>query len=488
MPLMAPPPAALAVLRSLREAGFEAYFCGGCVRDALMGRPPKDWDIATSAPPDGVEALFDHTIPVGKAFGVILVVVDDTTFEVATFRTDLGYDDGRRPRDVRFASAREDAARRDFTINALFYDPDADRVIDYVGGQADIREGRLRTVGDPAERFGEDHLRLVRAVRFAGRTGFRLEAGTRQALERLADRVRTVASERIAAELVRMLTEGYARAAFELLEETGLLARLLPEVAAMRGVEQPPRFHPEGDVLTHTFIMLELMDGCMRGAFEEGLRDLPASVPSKDDRKRGMCPSPMTPEERLAAVKATWEGVEAVGRPVLGFAVLLHDVGKPPTFTRSDRIRFNEHDKMGADMAVKILERLKRPRQLIEAVEGLIGRHIHLANLRKMRQAKLRRWLQDPLFPLHLELHRLDCESSHRMLANYAFGYAAWQVERARPPERAPLLTGKDLLAMGFAPGPQMGEILRVVADARLEGALSTPKEAQAFVRARYRP
>ncbi len=446
-----PDPIALRLLTQLREAGFETYFCGGCVRDFLMGRAPKDWDIATSAAPEEVEDLFEHTVPVGKAFGVMIVVAEGMNFEVATFRSDSAYVDGRRPEAVTFTSAEEDVQRRDFTINALLYDPVANRVIDHVGGRADIENKILRTVGDPAKRFREDHLRLLRAVRFAARTGFTLEEKTRAALREQAGLVRTVSGERVGEELRRMLSEGYARPAFALLEETGLLPQVLPEVAAMRGVPQPENFHPEGDVLTHTLLMLGLMD---RDVNAGGSETLPAA--------------------------------DAFQREVLGFALLLHDVAKPETISFSDRIRFNEHDKRGAATAVHMLDRLKRPRRVTDAVAALIRRHMHFRDLAHMRAAKRRRFLQDEFFPLHLELHRYDCQGSHGILDTYRFGLAAWREEMARAPAPEPLLTGKDLLAQGFSPGPRLGEILRAVDDARLEEKIATKAAALRFVKERY--
>lgn len=443
-PLFTPPPAASRIHARLREAGHEAYFCGGCVRDALMGRTPKDYDITTSATPDDVETLFQKTLPVGKAFGVMIVVENGENYEVATFRTDMDYADGRHPTSVRFASAEEDVKRRDFTINALLYDPDKDTVIDYVGGEDDIKAGRLRTVGIPEDRFHEDHLRLLRAVRFAGRTGFAIGRDTHSAMRELAGLVRTVSGERVGTEMTRMLSEGYARYALELMADTGLLRHVLPEVDALRGMPQPKAFHPEGDVWTHTLIMLDLMD--RTSADQPGLAEI-----------------------------ENW-------RELLGWTVLLHDIGKPPTLSVSDRIRFNEHDKIGAEMAEAVLARMKRPNRTIDAVRDAIGRHMHFSALQDMRRSKRRRYLQEPMFALHLELHRLDCESSHRMLENYAFARESWTEEQARPPEPEPLLSGRDLIDMGYAPGPHMGEILSAVDDARLEGDINTTDDARAYV------
>jgi poly(A) polymerase len=441
-------PDALALVRRLREAGHEAYFCGGCVRDALLGTTALDIDITTGALPEEVEALFERTVPVGRAFGVMVVVTEAGSYEVATFRTERDYADGRHPSTVTFSSAAEDVARRDFTVNALLYDPVEEEVIDHVGGLADLEARRIRAVGNARERFLEDHLRLLRAVRFAARTGFELEAETQEAVTAMAALAALVSPERQGEELRRMLTEGGAARVLELLEATHLLLHVLPEVARERAVPQPEAFHPEGDVLTHTRIMLALME--------------------KGD-------GPWTPPDAFA-------------REVLGWAVLLHDAGKPPTLSVRDRIRFDEHDTRGAEIAADVLERLRRPRRVIDAVTEIIGRHMHFSSLPEMRVAKRRRFLQDPLFPLHLELHRLDCASSHRQLEIYDYALAAWREERARPPEQEPLLTGADLIAMGYAPGPRMGEILAAVADRQLEGDLNDGHSAREWVRATWGP
>jgi len=433
---------ALRILHTLRDAGFDAYFCGGCVRDRLMGVTPKDIDIATSAVPDQIEQLFTHTVAVGKAFGVMVVVEDDCSVEVATFRTETGYADGRRPDQIAFSTPQEDVQRRDFTINAMLYDPVTDTVLDYVGGRHDLEHKILRTVGDPTRRFTEDKLRLLRAVRFAARTGFTLDEQTENAMTELAQTVTTVSGERIGEELRRMLTEGAAYPAMELLRRTGLLAAVLPEVAAMHGVEQPEEFHPEGDVWQHTLLMIRMMD--------DGGGD--------------------------------WSPATAQDKEILGFAVLLHDVGKPGTFTVSDRIRFNGHDALGRRMAEDILRRLKRPKIVIETVCDMIGRHMHFASLPRMREAKRRRFLQEPEFALHLSLHRLDCLASHSILSTYDYGLAKWREEQEREPPPPRLLTGADLIRLGFAPGPAMGKVLRALDDAQLEGAVLTRQQAEDFV------
>lgn len=446
---------ALAIVRRLRAAGYRAYLVGGCVRDQLMGRTPADWDVATDATPERIEALFERVIPVGKAFGVMIVVCAEGEYEVATFRGDGDYSDGRRPDGVTFTGPEEDVRRRDFTINALLYDPVEQRVLDFVGGVQDIRAAVIRTVGEPADRFREDHLRLLRAVRFAARTGFALEGRTAQAMLSLAPLAAAVSAERTGDELTRMLTEGTARRSLELLRGTGLLAVVLPEVAALYGVPQPPEFHPEGDVWEHTLVMLAALDERVRGWGHGTVTGL-----------RG----------------------DAEERAVLGWAVLLHDVGKPDTLTESDRIRFNGHDALSAVMAEQILTRLRRSKRLIQAVAALVAGHMRFIHLTGMREAKRRRFVREPLFPLELELHRLDCLGSHGKLDGYDLGLALYEEEMARPPLVKPLITGDDLLAAGYRPGPQVGRVLHAVEDARLEGRLTGREEALAWVRAEFPP
>lgn len=478
--LLHPPMEALEIAARLRGAGHETYFCGGCVRDALLGRAPKDWDIATAAEPAEVERLFPKTIPIGRAFGVILVEGSaGGQYEVASFRSDVGYADGRRPDSVRFCSAQEDASRRDFTLNALFWSPEQNAIIDYVGGQADIAQRVLRTVGRAEERFAEDHLRLLRAVRFAARTGFEIEAETAAAITRCASLVATVSPERIATEVESMLENGYSRTAFALLDRLCLLEHVLPEAAAMRGVAQPPDFHPEGDVWQHTLLLLELHDAAVRDAVA------PLDYSADVDPVRGMTRGEFTAEQYVDGVRRTRAALTPTQARTLAWSALLHDIGKPCTYTEADRIRFNEHDLLGAQMAVSVLERLHRPRKVIDGAYDLIRRHIHFSTLRKMRKSKLRRWLADESFAMHLELHRLDCAASHGMLANWHFGLCAWDEERARPPDPEPLLRGSDLIALGVQPGPGLGALLREAEDARLEGQIATRTEALAWVRTR---
>lgn len=485
-PLLTPPPAATEILNRLRRSGHAAYLCGGSVRDALLGGAPKDCDIATSASPDEVERLFPKTIPIGKAFGVMLVVDESggedgkgDQYEVATFRGESGYADGRRPGEVHFTGAEEDAKRRDFTMNALFYDPGADRVIDFVGGREDIQNRLLRTVGDPAERFREDHLRLLRAVRFAARTGFAVEENTWRAVEELAGLVTTVSPERTAAELEGMLTGGRSREAFLMLKSSGLLARILPEADALAGVPQPPDFHPEGDVWEHTLLLLGLNDQTVRGEVE----GIDASGVGDVAPERGMAAGSFTGAEYRDAVAECRGALSGADAATLAWSGLLHDIGKPGTIAHEDRIRFNNHDLLGAEMAAAVMERLRRSRRAVDGTYDLIRRHIHFSTLRNMRKSKLRRWLRNPSFPLHLELHRLDCMASHRMLENWFFGVGAWREERARAPEPEPLLRGGDLLALGVRPGPEMGRLLRMVEDARLEGDVADRDAALELVR-----
>jgi len=402
----------------------------------VRGVEPQDIDIATSATPEQVQGLFTKTVPVGAAFGVVLVLEDGHQFEVATFRSDEVYIDGRRPTGVRFSSPEEDARRRDFTINGLFYDPIADQIIDFVGGRADIERKLVRTIGEPRERFTEDKLRLLRCVRFAANLGYEVEPATFDAVKEMAAQIQVVSAERIRDELVKILTRPNAGRGLELLDASGLLREILPEIAAMKGVEQPAEFHPEGDVFKHTRLMLDA---------------LPAN--------------PST---------------------VLAFAVLLHDVGKPPTFIRApDRIRFNEHDRVGAEMAEIILRRLRFSNDQIEKVVLCVREHMKFQFVKEMRPAKLKRLMARDTFPDELELHRIDCASSHRNLENYEF----LKTKAAElPPEvlkPAPLLTGHDLLALGLKPGPAVGQILHEIEELQLEEKLKSRAEALEFAKSR---
>ena len=415
---------ALHIVERLRGAGHAAYWVGGCVRDLLLGHTPQDYDIATSARPDEVLALYPEALRVGAHFGVVLV----EGIEVATFRSDQAYSDGRRPDAVVFELSPEaDAARRDFTINGMFLDPVSGDVLDFVGGLADLAAGIVRAIGDPLQRFAEDHLRLLRAVRFAARFGFALDDATRLAMVAQASSIRLVAAERIRDELTRILTEGGASPGFAMLRDTGLLVQVLPEIAAMEGVEQPPEFHPEGDVWTHTLLMLA------------GLR-----APS----------------------------------PALAWGVLLHDVGKPPTFRRAERIRFDGHASVGARMAREMLGRLRCSADEIDQVVSLVTHHLDWMHVQSMRPSTLRRFLRLPLFHEHQEVHRLDCESSHRRLENYEFVRSQLATLSEADLRPVPLLTGHDLITAGLVPGPAFSVILTEIENAQLDGRVQSKEEA----------
>jgi tRNA nucleotidyltransferase/poly(A) polymerase len=431
---------AIEIASQLRSHGFQAWLVGGCVRDLVLGREPKDYDISTDARPDQLLELFPKAQLVGVQFGVVLV----DNVEIATFRSDHAYRDGRHPSEVVFESdPRQDVLRRDFSINALLLDPaslssqavQAYQVIDYVGGLGDLRDGIIRAIGDPEQRFEEDHLRMLRAIRFASRFGFDVEAATMAAIQKLHREIRRVSPERIRDELVRILTEGGARRGFELLDASGLLEDILPEIAAMKGVSQPPEFHPEGDVWTHTLMMLE------------GLRNSTASV--------------------------------ALG-------VLLHDVGKPGTFRIAERIRFDGHVELGERIARDILTRLRFPNSEIEQVIALIANHMRFSHVHQMRESTLKRMLRLNRFEEHLELHRLDCLASHGHLENYEFAklkFDAAPPEQLRPPR---LLTGNDLIEAGYRPGPDFARMLEAVEDAQLESRIHTKQAALDLVKSTF--
>ncbi|HEV8525390.1 MAG TPA: CCA tRNA nucleotidyltransferase [Terriglobales bacterium] len=438
--------AATEIVRTLRDRGHQAYLVGGCVRDIVLGREPADYDVATDATPDEVMRIFPKTYAVGAQFGVVLVPVDkeadapgqNPCIEVATFRSDVSYTDGRHPDAVRYTKdPREDVERRDFTINGLLLDPIQNEVLDFVGGRADLDAGIIRTIGPPDRRFAEDKLRMLRAVRFAARFAYQIEPQTFNAIRQMAREIHQVSRERVRDELVKMLTEGRARRAFELLDQTGLLREVLPEVEKMKGVEQPPQFHPEGDVWIHTLLMLE------------GLRE--------------KC------------------------SPTLAMGVLLHDVGKPPTFrVAPDRIRFDGHVEVGTAMAEEICRRLRFSNDDTEQIASLVANHLRFAAVLRMKESTLKRFLRLPRFEEHLELHRLDCLASHGDLSSYEFvrqKLASTPPEQFRPP---PLVTGDDLIAAGYQPGPRYKEILAAVEDAQLEGRLAGKAEAMEFVRREF--
>jgi poly(A) polymerase len=429
------------IVRALRNAGHQAYLVGGCVRDVLLGREPADYDVSTDATPDEVMRIFPETYAVGAQFGVVLVPLKDdanNTVEVATFRSDIGYSDGRHPDQVRFSkSAREDVERRDFTINGLLLDPIKNEVLDFVGGQKDLEAGIIRAIGRPEVRLAEDKLRMLRAVRFAARFGYPIEPQTFAAIHKLAAGISQVSRERVRDELTKMLTEGHARQAFLLLDETGLLREVLPEISAMKGVQQPLEFHPEGDVFVHTLLLLE-----------ELLHPCPAT---------------------------------------LAWGALLHDVGKPPTFrVAPDRIRFDNHVDVGVKMAEEICRRLRFSNDDTEQILALVANHMRFAHVPKMKDSTFKRFVRMPQFEQHIELHRLDCQASHGDLTSYNFTrerIAAIPPESIRP---APLISGDDLIAAGYPPGPLFKQILSSVEDAQLEGRLQSKASAMEYVRLEF--
>jgi poly(A) polymerase len=445
---------AISIVRTLRERGYKAYLVGGCVRDLLLGREPADYDVATDAIPDEVMRIFPETYAVGAQFGVVLVpsperedlateASGDVTcyvspkanaVEVATFRSDIGYSDGRHPDQVRFSKdPREDVERRDFTVNGLLLDPITNEVLDFIGGRKDLEARVIRTIGDPERRFAEDKLRMLRAVRFAARFDYAIAPDTFQAIRNLAARIDQVSRERVRDELTKMLTEGHARQAFLLLDETGLLHEVLPQIEAMKGVEQPPQFHPEGDVFVHTQLLL--------------------------DKLPHPCPT------------------------TLAWGALLHDVGKPATFrVAPDRIRFDGHVDVGVKIAEEICHRLRFSNDDTAQILALVDNHMRFAHVQQMNQATFKRFVRMPHFDEHLQLHRMDCLSSHGDLTSYNFTrgkIASMPPEIMRP---VPLITGGDLIAAGYLPGPQFKKILSAVEDGQLEGRLRSRDEAMAFV------
>jgi poly(A) polymerase len=484
---------AIHIIQTLRERGFQAYLAGGCVRDLLLGREPKDYDVATEATPDQVMAIFPESYAVGAQFGVVLVAEASAgeqqiaegiaesaeraasnreasnnessrrgMVEVATFRSDIGYSDGRHPDEVRFSrDPREDVARRDFTINGMLLDPLTDRpvgksndpaffdrflvdsgansgeVLDFVGGRKDLEAGIIRAIGDPERRFIEDKLRMLRAVRFAARFEYTIEPGTFSAMQKLAEGIEVVSNERVRDELTRMLTEGHARQAFLLLDESGLLAHVLPEIAAMKGVEQPPEFHPEGDVFVHTLLALE---------------NLPHPCPA-----------------------------------TLAWGTLLHDVGKPATFrVAPDRIRFDNHVDVGVKIAEEICRRLRFSNDDAAQILALVDNHMRFGHVSRMKESTLKRFMRLPAFDQHMALHRADSLASHGNLSTYDFLQRKREEIPAETLRPSPLVTGDDLIAAGHAPGPKFREILEAVEDAQLEGRLLSRDEALEFVRREF--
>jgi poly(A) polymerase len=426
---------------TLRRGGYQALLVGGCVRDLLLGREPADYDVTTDATPEQVTALFPESVSVGAQFGVILIPRDGLKVEVATFRSDVGYSDGRHPDHVVYSKTpQEDVQRRDFTINGLLMRHDTGEVLDFVGGQEDLKDKVIRAIGEPDRRFTEDKLRMLRAVRFAARFEFEIESETFRAIRRHVAGIQQVSPERLREELTKMLTEGAARSAFELLDETWLLQQVLPEIGAMKGIEQPAQYHPEGDVWIHTRLMLE--------------------------------------------------GLPVGTSPTLAWGVLLHDVGKPPTFQSAaetgDRIRFNKHVEVGVRMAEVICKRLRFSNEDTEQILALVNNHMKFGAVAEMRASTLKKFVRLPRFEEHLALHRLDCLSSHRHLDSYEFVQRFLEVtppEQVRP-ER--LLTGDDLKAMGYEPGPQFAQILQTLEDAQLEAQIRTVEDARQLVLKEY--
>jgi len=421
------------VVKILTGNGFQAYFAGGCVRDFIMGIEPVDYDIATDASPDAVMKIFQRTFPIGAQFGVVLVMMEDIPYEVTTFRRDGRYVDGRHPESVGFSKTpQDDVKRRDFTINGLMYDPLKDKVLDFVNGKEDIAKKIIRAIGDPFERFEEDKLRLMRAVRFAARFDYVIENNTLSALKYLACKITEVSAERIRDELDKIIRGKNPGKGLQMLEDTGILKYVLPEVSAMIGVEQPPEFHPEGDVFIHTKMMLDMLD-----------------KPSR----------------------------------MLAFAVLLHDVGKPKTFTRAERIRFDGHVPVGARMANDICRRLKFSNDDREGIVVCVENHLKFMDVKEMREAKLKRFMQSATFVEELELHRVDCLASHGKLDNWEFcknKLEEYSKEEIRP---EPLVSGNDLIELGFKPGPIFKEILTKVMDLQLENAVKNRDEALTWVK-----
>ena len=464
VPLLDPKQQATEIVSRLRERGHQAYFAGGCVRDLLLSREPADYDVATDATPRQVIQIFPQTYAVGEQFGVVLIPRSPTEHaltgedarrsttnssgnhkggvEVATFRSDVGYSDGRHPDEVRFTKdPREDVQRRDFTINGMMLDPATKEILDFVGGRDDLKAGIVRAIGDPERRFAEDKLRMLRAVRFAARFDYQIDPATLAAIQKLAPKIHQVSCERVREELTKMLIEGRAPRAFELLDMTGLLREVLPEIAAMKGVEQPPQFHPEGDVFVHTLLLLEKLQPNASGSISK----------------------------------------------TLAWGALLHDVGKPPTFRIApDRIRFDGHVDVGVKMAAEICRRLRFSNHDTDQILALVDNHMRFGDVQRMKQSTLKKFLRLPAFDEHLELHRIDCLSSHGHLD--AYEYSREQL-RSMPPEAirpTPLITGRDLIEAGYEPGPRFKDILTVVEDAQLEGRLASHAAAMEYVRREF--
>lgn len=469
--------AAEKVVERLQTAGFSAFWVGGCVRDFLLGREPQDYDVATAARPEQIEKLFPKTIPVGKKFGVMVVVEDEQQFQIATFRAEADYQDGRRPTQVSFASAEADALRRDFTVNGLFYDPVSEKLHDWVGGEMDLNAKTIRTIGAPEERFAEDHLRLLRAVRFAAQLGFEIEPKTFAAVKSLAPKIKVISAERIRDELLKLfappavgqasslsLTEAktpkivdrqdacptIAARGLDLLRDSGLLEQILPELAATISCEQSPDYHPEGSVFEHIRLMLEKMGQGWSSSFS-----LPESTLKRELQ-------------------------------LLPWAVLMHDIAKPVTAEKdlqTGSIHFYGHEKIGAEMTRDILNRLRFPKKQIDGIVACVRNHMQFKDVRQMRKATLRRLLLRSTFPLELELHRLDCLGSHGDLSHYKFLLEQAEELNKKPAIRPPLLTGDDLIKLGMKPGPAMGALLNEIREKQLTEELKTKRQAKAWAK-----
>ncbi len=423
------------IVTRLRENGFIAYYVGGWVRDRLLQEKSTEIDIATNARPEDVMRLFKRTVPVGAQFGVVLVIQDGVQFEVATFRSDGEYIDGRHPVSVHFSSPEQDAQRRDFTINGLFWDPLEKKVIDFVGGEADLKIGVIKAIGDPRARFEEDKLRMLRAIRFSARFNFPIEEKTFAAIKALSSQIDVVSQERIRDELVKMLTGPDPAKCISLMDDTGLLPIILPEVAALKGIEQPPQFHPEGDVFVHTVLMLEKIKNA----------DL-----------------------------------------LLALAILFHDIGKPKTMKVTDRIRFSCHDAVGARMTEEVMRRLRFSNKEIDHVVQCVQNHMNIMHVKKMREGKLKRFIASETFENELMLHKIDCEASHGMLDNYQFLVEKRDLFRKENLKPKPHLTGQDLIRLGMRPGPQFKDILAEAYDLQLEGTITSKEEALSWVNRSY--
>lgn len=429
------------IVSTLRNKGYEAYCVGGCARDMVMGQAPWEYDITTSATPEQVAEIFSHTVPIGASFGVMLVIKDEYTFEVATFRKDESYSDGRHPDSVTYSDdVEEDVLRRDFTINGMLYDPVKEEVIDHTGGLDDIEAGVIKAIGEPVKRFTEDKLRMMRAVRFSSRYGFKIEEKTYEAILELAPEIIQVSQERIRDELVKIISQENPGAGLMLLSQTGLLNMILPEVEKMRGVEQPPEFHPEGDVFIHTCLVLDKL----------------------------------------------YENTGGEVSPELALGALLHDVGKPPTYSVSDRIRFNAHDRVGAEMSKSICKRLKLSNKQADTIYELIREHLKFKDVFKMRKSTLKRFIGMEDFDLHLELHLADCQASHGLRDAYDFVMEKLDEFGEEEIKPKPLIGGQELIEMGYKPGPLFSEILNAVEEAQLEGEIASQEEALELVSSKY--